>query len=91
MRAFTHHTAIAFVGLLSATSFACAAERHVSGASEPAVVVRDVGQSRVILPTPEAQAPYAITGSAWREADAWERQGHWMDVGQGRVYIPASR
>jgi hypothetical protein len=87
-RAFAHRTTIVFVGVLSASSFACAADRS---ASQPAVVVRDVGQSRVILPTPEVQAPYAMAGSAAREADAWERQGHWIDVGQGRVYIPASR
>jgi hypothetical protein len=76
-------------GLLSVSSFACAAAER--NGNPPAVVVRDVGQSRVILPTPEVQAPYAMTGSAARDADAWERQGHWIETGQGRIYVPASR
>ena len=52
-----------------------------------------VGQARLILPVPEnqSQAPYALTGRAGREADAWEKHGHWIDAGQSRIYVPATR
>jgi hypothetical protein len=88
IRVIARRAAVVFGGVLM-SGVACAADRN-----EPAVVYRDVGQSRVILPVvrDQAERPYALTGQpAERSADAWERQGHWINAGQARVYVPAAR
>ena len=66
------------------TGAACAAD----------VEVRDVGQSKVIIPADSMRRtnePYAMAGQEQRRPDAWESQGHWINAGQSRVYVPASR
>jgi hypothetical protein len=58
------------------------------------VEVRDVGQAKVIIPAESMRhtnEPYAMAGQEQRRPDAWETQGHWINAGQSRVYIPASR
>jgi hypothetical protein len=59
--------------------------------SRPAAVTyRYVGQGSVLIPATVTQreAPYALTG---RAVDDWSVRGHWMDLGQSKVFIPATR
>ena len=88
IRMISRRAAVVIGGVLMSAGVASAADRN-----EPTVEYRDVGQSRVILPVyrEQREAPYALTGRASRAADAWESQGHWINAGQTRVYVPAVR
>jgi hypothetical protein len=86
---FSRGAAILLTASFGLAATACAADRS-ENVRPAGVVVRDVGQAKLILPAPEARAeqPYAMTG---RGADEWQQKGHWVDAGQSRVYVPAAR
>jgi hypothetical protein len=52
-----------------------------------------LGQGSYVIVTPRVERPYALTGRTDARDDRyWDRQpGRFVDVGQGRIYVPGGR
>src|SRR5438552_3954314 len=88
MRKFVTSAALLGAAALSAIS-ALAGDGNQS-ANRGEVVYINAGQSRVVLPAASLQrpeGPYALSGQN-RTPDAWEREGHWINAGQTRIFVP---
>ena len=53
----------------------------------------NLGQGSYVIVTQRVERPYALTGqNETRDDRYWDRQpGRFVDVGQGRIFIPSSR
>jgi hypothetical protein len=53
----------------------------------------NLGQGSYVIVTPRVERPYALTGQHdTRDDRYWDRQaGRFVDVGQGRIFIPGGR
>ena len=80
-----------FAALAAVVAVPASAETIGAAADTARVEYRYLGQGAyAFVTTPRlAQAPYALTG---RDRDYWNRNvGQFINAGQGRVYIPATR